>query len=1050
MRMSPKKKSSENETKDGMACRAKVAVSESQRYAVFFLFRIGVEVFDTEVTIVDEAITDICFENVIIFDEASPDFQVKVELYSCCTEESLYITDTPKKLAKKLKTSLSKAPVKKLKVALKEDSTEPLLPADPVIHGAKYSLPAHTTLGLESAEDNFRTHSLTITGNEESSLWLPLYGNMCCCLVVQPSCMARDMMAGFLNQKQMVGGLTSWRGLYCILRCGKLLCYYSPEEIEAKVEPALTVSINKDSKRSTNNFSVINPMSGEGLMQHFATDSRDELHKWMDAFWHHFYDLSQWKHCCEELMKIEIMSPRKPPLFLTKEATSIYHDISIDSPVKHEGLSDVIQRKIEESDGEFLLGQQKESASALWASLFDGSHEMTVQKNMHLNPKRDITTEEKKRRALPPPSDKSPYSAKTLVNTEWLGKENWRKPDHTSASSSSFESVLVMKMQQLQTPTATPRKIGPCGKSGLADLENPISLMSKTKSETKPVPTPREKGITEILDLRLLGGSVEIRCSRPGKPPTFPERQLWEGGQGQQLPQELGEKLEFYGEKQGRGKPFSLSKFHFVPLSGHEFGVTVKNQGTGCRGQECSVLLIAVALSHSMGYLTWGRPALQAWKKFCSKLGTGSKTFMSKVLSISSDVSQDELPACCQSSRPCGTCSQRHIPPGSSPLWVTLGPLLQHFFPLDGSQCHSGLLLFPLPLLHTSTFPGLSFKAGMHKLQHTSLSTSFNENGRSRGRLFTHVWSKQKAKKPGLCNSGPAGGFWGLDQKPVHTKRDLADITQAGCWTGHMATLLPPLPQKGIEEQATAGNLESLYINNLNPNARRNFYKISQSSHFCKPPKPGYGQAMRAGSSQTKHQNGIPASSWKRNYETLWEDGEVRQAVPPLERELKHRTNLTAAGNHQGKNHWRVMQNKPSMRSHPPAPLQPPVPIAAFVCHGQTLVPVKEREKKISPLKIHHLTVLDEEKRKHGSCVEGRKKGLPPLATPGQPLLEIRHQACCTWWRPASWARGPGKLAWSRERHFLPAGSKWDLAMCMPSAQWGIWAFNFVPSLLVG
>ncbi|NXB03896.1 RTKN2 protein, partial [Cnemophilus loriae] len=525
--------SSENGTKDRMACRAKVAISDiriplmwkgsdhfsnkekSQRYAVFCLFRMGAEVFDTEVTIVDKAVTDICFENVIIFDEASPDFQVKVEVYSCCTEESLYITNTPKKLAKKLKTSLSKATGKKLKAVLEEDITEPLVPADPVIHGAKYSLLAYTTLGLESAENNFRTHNLTITGNEESSFWLPLYGNMCCRLVVQPSCMARDMMAGFLNQQQMVGVLMSWRRLYCVLRGGKLFCYYSPEEIETRVEPALTVSINKetriravdkDSKRRTNNFSVINPVSGEAVTQHFATDSRDELHKWMEAFWQHFYDLSQWKHCCEEFMKIEIMSPRKPPLFLTKEATSVYHDMSIDSPVKHEGLADIIQRKIEESDGEFLLGQQKESASALWASLFDGFHEMTVQKNMHLDPKRDATSPNdsrgKKRRAPPPPSDKSPYSAKAQVNTEQLGKENWRKPDHASASSSSFESVLAMKMQQLQTPIAAPRKIGPCGKSGLAGPGNPISLVSKTKSETKLVPTPRQKDITEILDPR--------------------------------------------------------------------------------------------------------------------------------------------------------------------------------------------------------------------------------------------------------------------------------------------------------------------------------------------------------------------------------------------------------------------------------------------------------------------------------------------------------------------------------------------------------------------
>ncbi|XP_065495097.1 rhotekin-2 isoform X1 [Caloenas nicobarica] len=526
-------RSSENGTKDRVACRAKVAISDiriplmwkgsdhfsnkekSQRYAVFCLFRMGAEVFDTEVAIVDKAITDICFENVTIFDEARPDFQVKVEVYSCCTEESLYVTNTPKKLAKKLKTSLSKATGKKLKAELEEDSTESLLPADLVIHGARYSLLAYTTLGLESAEDNFRTHNLTIVGNEESSFWLPLYGNMCCRFVAQPSCMARDMMAGFLNQQQMIGSLTSWRRLYCILRGGKLFCYYSPEEIEAKLEPALTVSINKetriravekDSKRRTNNFSIINLVSGEAVVQLFAADGGEELQKWMEAFWQHFYDLSQWKHCCEELMKIEIMSPRKPPLFLTKEATSVYHDMSIDSPVKHEGLADIIQRKIEESDGEFLLGQQKESAASLWASLFDGSHEMVVQKNVHLSPKRDTTSPNdsrgKKRRAPPPPSDKAPYSAKAQVNTEQLGKENWVKSDRTPAGSSSSDAKLATRMQQLQTPVAAPYKAGACRKSSLAGLGNPISLLTKTKSETKPVPAPRQKCITEMLDPR--------------------------------------------------------------------------------------------------------------------------------------------------------------------------------------------------------------------------------------------------------------------------------------------------------------------------------------------------------------------------------------------------------------------------------------------------------------------------------------------------------------------------------------------------------------------
>ena len=51
----------------------------------------------------------------------------------------------------------------------------------------------------------------------------------------------------FLFQ-QMVGGLIHWRRLYCVLRGGKLYCFYTPEEIEAKVEPALIVSINKVNK----------------------------------------------------------------------------------------------------------------------------------------------------------------------------------------------------------------------------------------------------------------------------------------------------------------------------------------------------------------------------------------------------------------------------------------------------------------------------------------------------------------------------------------------------------------------------------------------------------------------------------------------------------------------------------------------------------------------------------------------------------------------------------------------------------------------------------
>ncbi|XP_047617889.1 rhotekin-2 [Phacochoerus africanus] len=510
------------EHKARTACKGKIAISDiriplmwkdsdhfsnkerSQRYAIFCLFKMGAEVFDSDMVIVDKTITDICFENVTVFNEAGPDFQIKVEVYSCCTEEST-ITNTPKKLAKKLKTSISKATGKKINSVLQEDHETCLSFSS--ISCAKYSLLAHTTLSLESAEDSFKTHNLSINGNEESSFWLPLYGNMCCRLVAQPACMAEDAFAGFLNQQQMVEGMITWRRLYCVLRGGKLYCFYTPEEIEAKVEPTLIVSINKETriramdkekKKRIHIFSVINPVAGQAITHIFAADNREDLNKWLEAFWQHFFDLSQWKHCCEELMKIEIMSPRKPPLFLTKEATSVYHDMSIDSPLKIESLTDIIQKKIEETNGEFLIGQHEEFSPPPWATLFDGNHQVVIQKKVFPSANKQLHDGKgKKRRAPLPPSDKAPFSLKTQSNTDQLVKDNWEKM--TISQTAPLDTKLSTLMHHLQKPMAAPRKLLPARKNSLTDGEH---TDTKTRFEAKPVPAPRQKSIKDILDPR--------------------------------------------------------------------------------------------------------------------------------------------------------------------------------------------------------------------------------------------------------------------------------------------------------------------------------------------------------------------------------------------------------------------------------------------------------------------------------------------------------------------------------------------------------------------
>ncbi|XP_008052055.2 rhotekin-2 [Carlito syrichta] len=329
---------------------------------------------------------------------------------------------------------------------------------------------------------------------------------MCCRLVAQPACMAEDALAGFLNQQQMIEGLISWRRLYCVLRGGKLYCFYSPEEIEAKVEPTLVVPINKetriramdkDAKKKIRNFSVINPVAGQAVTQIFAVDHQEDLQKWMEAFWQHFYDLSQWKHCCEELMKIEIMSPRKPPLFLTKEATSVYHDMSIDSPMKLESLTDIIQKKIEQTNRQFLIGQHEESLPPPWATLFDGNHHMIIQKKV-LSPREQLHDGKGKKRHAPlPPSDKAPFSLRTQSNTDQLVKDNWGKA--SISQTSHPDAKLSTLMQHLQKPMATPGKLLPARKSSITEGEH---TDTKTSFESKPVPAPRQKSIRDILDPR--------------------------------------------------------------------------------------------------------------------------------------------------------------------------------------------------------------------------------------------------------------------------------------------------------------------------------------------------------------------------------------------------------------------------------------------------------------------------------------------------------------------------------------------------------------------
>ncbi|XP_043911540.1 rhotekin-2 [Protopterus annectens] len=521
--------SSDIGSKERKACRGKVAISDiriplmwkdcdhfsnkgrSQQFAVFCMFKIGTEICDTEMAVVDKTVTDICFDTVAVFNEAGPEFELKLEVYSCCFDEDSPMINTPKKLVKKLGASLGKSSGKKLVSQLDGAEAESFFLPSTMASASKYHLLAHTTLSLESVESGFRTHSLNILGNEESSFWLPLYGNLCCRLVAQPVCMTEDVMGGFLDHQEMVGDLLTWSTFYCVLRGSNLLCYYTPEEIEAKVEPAFKIPVNKDTRIRTaskdlnkraNSLSIVNPLADKAITHVFAAAGKDELQKWMEAFWQHFYDFSQWKHCCNELMKIEMMSPRKPPLFLTKEATSVYHDMSIGSPMKCESLCDIIHNKMEETDGQFHSTQDK-SVSPQWEDLFDKVHSVAVQKTILSPDESSYGGKAKKRRASLPPSGKTMYRTEIQASINQAQKENMCNNVDSSLKMFSFENKLTSLMRQLQRPVVTPQESAVKGSSG--NSSNSPPACSELELPGKPIPAQRQrrKSIREKLNPKL-------------------------------------------------------------------------------------------------------------------------------------------------------------------------------------------------------------------------------------------------------------------------------------------------------------------------------------------------------------------------------------------------------------------------------------------------------------------------------------------------------------------------------------------------------------------
>ncbi|XP_071311984.1 rhotekin isoform X5 [Agelaius tricolor] len=322
---------------------------ELHRCAVFLLLQVGAEIHDTPTVLVDRTLTDICFEGAVLFPEAGPDFELRLELYSAGLPGPGAQGSAPRKLASRLSTSLGRSSGRRARAAMDGSPASPpgtagtagaLLLPPPGVPCPRFQLLAHTTLSLAQVHDGFRTHDLVIAADEQSPCWVPLYGRVCCRLAARPSCMDTPAATGTLRLQAPGAEGPGGTPLFCVLRGPGLLCYGSASEAEAGQEPTLTIAVTKDTRvRALDSggrgqppgVAVTNRLGGEEVTHGLLAESTAEAQRWLQAWGQHLCDLAQWKQCCEELMRIEEPPPRRPPAPLPPQG-SLYHQTAPPGP----------------------------------------------------------------------------------------------------------------------------------------------------------------------------------------------------------------------------------------------------------------------------------------------------------------------------------------------------------------------------------------------------------------------------------------------------------------------------------------------------------------------------------------------------------------------------------------------------------------------------------------------------------------------------------------------------------------------------------------------
>lgn len=306
-----------------------------RRFAVFCLLKIGTEIYDTTmVSNIDRSMTDVSFDDAIVFNNIPAGFEFRLEVYGHILQDDLSMASTPRKIKTKITNSVSKAIGKKLAASLREELNSLEI-------GPKFVLEAHATLGLADADDRVRTHDLVVENLENPQQQLPLFGHFGCKLAVVPDCVHEERLSGYLSVVQPSNGAGSRSRQWCVLKNFQLWLWASQKD-SRHLPALLSIPINKDTRLRPEGGS-----SKQGLR--ILTTTSDKVHlliagseleytTWLAHLRQHIKDHELWGDLASKHMNIPSPVPRRATVF--SRQTSLYDETSLkDSPQGTVGLT---------------------------------------------------------------------------------------------------------------------------------------------------------------------------------------------------------------------------------------------------------------------------------------------------------------------------------------------------------------------------------------------------------------------------------------------------------------------------------------------------------------------------------------------------------------------------------------------------------------------------------------------------------------------------------------------------------------------------------------